>query len=171
MLNRAFVCGAHVLGMLFAPNIDDSPATVQLHARRGQIAWECLVELSKTENYGVTVQAMMKVAASYILIRMTHTGILYIQKSCDIAEAGNLQFVPRCGPPPELSEDLYEVLVALSQIIYWSNYLFLTHGVPESRATGRLEKEFRLELPVGDITSILSHIRLIIHIASISDSL
>jgi len=171
VLNRAFVCGAHVLGMLFSPNIDDSPAMVRLHARRGQIAWECLAELFETDNYGVAVQAMMEVAATYILIRMTHTGILYIQKSCDIITARSLRFVPTHGCPPEFSEDLHEILVALSQTIYWSNYLFLTRGNPESRATGGLEKEFRLELPVGGITSILSRIWLIFTVASLSDSL
>jgi len=161
VLDRAFVCGAHVLGMLFSPDVDDSPAMIRHHARRGQIAWECLAELFQSKNYAVTAQAVMKVAAAYILIRMTHPGILYIQKSCDAIEAGNLQFVPTCGRAPEFSEDLHEVLVTLSQTMYWSNYVFLMRGGPEPRATARLEKEFRLDLPVGDITLILSHILLI----------
>ena len=121
------------------------------------------MELFKSENYGVTVQAMIKVAAAYILIRMTHTSILYIQKSCDVIREGGLRFVPTHGCPPEFSEDLHEMFVALSQTIYWSNYLFLTRGGPESRATGGLENEFQLELPVGAITSIFSRIRLIFH--------
>ena len=121
------------------------------------------MELFKTKNYGATVQVMIKVAAAYILIRMTHTGILYVQKSCDIIREGGLRFVPTHGCPPEFSEDLHEIFVALSQTIYWSNYLFLTRGGPESRATRGLEKEFQLELPVGGITSIFSRIRLTFH--------
>jgi len=163
VLDRVFVCGAQVLGMGFSPDVGVSPAMVQHYARRSQIAWECLVELLKGKNYGVTVQGVMMVVASYILMRMTRMGIFYIQKSYDAINAGNLQFVPKGGPPPEFSEDLHEILVALSQTIYWSNYLFLTHGGPEPRATARLEKEFRQELPVGDITSTLSHIRLILY--------
>ena len=142
--------------MGFSPDVCDSPAMVRLHARQAQIAWECLVELLKSKNYGVTVQVVVQVAASYILMRMTQMGVLYIQKSYDAINAGGLRFVPTCGRPPEFSEDLHEVLVALSQTIYWSNYLFLTHGNPEPRATTRLEKEFRLELPVGDITFTFS---------------
>lgn len=161
VLDRVFVCGAQVLGMGFSPDVSDSPAMVRLHARRAQIAWECLVELLKSNNYGVTVQAVVQLVASYILMRMAQMGILYIHKAYDAINAGGLHFVPTCGRPPELSEDLHEILVALSQTIYWSNYLFLIHGDPEPRATARLEKEFRLELPVGGITSTLSHIRLI----------
>ena len=161
VLDRAFVCGAHVLGMLFSQDVDDSPGvTIRRHARRGQIAWECLAELFQSKNYAVTALAVMKVAASYILIRMTHPSILYIQKSCDAIEAGNLQFVPTSGRPPEFSEDLHELLVTLSQTMYWSNYLFLMRGGPEPHATARLEKEFRVDLPVGDTTPIIFHIRL-----------
>ena len=161
VLERAFVCGAHVLGMLHSTEVDDSPAMIWHHARRGQIAWECMAELFQSKNYPVIAQAVMEIAVTYILIRMTHPGILYIQKSCDAIETGNLQFVPTCGRPPEFSEDLHEVLATLSQTMYWSNYLFLMLGGPEPRATARLEKEFRLDLPVREITPILSHVQLI----------
>ena len=121
------------------------------------------MELFKSRNYGVTVQAVTQITASYILMRMTEMGVLYIQKSSDAIDAGGLQFVPACGRPLEFSEDLHELVVAVSQTRYWTNYLFLTHGDPEPRATARFEKEFRLELPVGDITSTLSHIWFIFH--------
>ena len=151
MLDRVFVCGAQVLGMGSSPDVDNSPSMVLLHARRTQIAWECLVDLLRSENYGVTVQAVVQVVASYILIRMTQMAVLYIQKSYHAISAGNLRFVPEYGPLPEFSEDLHELLVALSQTIYWSNYLFLIRGDPEPRVTARLEREFRQQLPVGDI--------------------
>ena len=161
-VNRAFVCGACARNV-FSPEVDDSPAMIRHHARRSKIAWECLAELSVGNNYAVAVQAATKVAVVCILTRMTHPGILYIQKSCDATEAKNLQFIPTCGRPPEFSEDFHKIIVALSQTIYmyWSSSLFLTRGGPEPRATARLEKEFRLDLPVGDTTSIISHIRFI----------
>ena len=162
VLDRVFVSGAHVLGMGFSPDVDDSPAMVRLHAKRAQTAWESLAELLKSDNYGVIAQAAVQVAASYILIRMRQTAALYIQKSCDAISAGNLHFVPTCGHPPEFSEDLHEILAAISQTIYWANYLFLIGGDPEPRVTARLEKEFRLELPVGDTTSAFSHRQLML---------
>lgn len=88
VLDRVFVCGAHVVGMGFSPDVGDSPAILRLHARRAQIAWECLVELFKSRNYGVTVQAVTQITASYILMRMTEMGVLYIQKSYDAIDAG-----------------------------------------------------------------------------------
>lgn len=45
MLDPAFVCGSHVLGMLFSRDVNDTPAMVRFHAIRAQIAWERLVEL------------------------------------------------------------------------------------------------------------------------------
>ena len=158
VLDPVFVCGAHILGMGFSPDVSESPAMVRLSARRAQIAWESLVEILKSDNYGVTVQALVQVVASYILLRMMQTGAFYIQKSCDAIDAGGLQFIPIRGRPPEFSEDLHEILVALSQTIYWTNYLFLVCGNPTPRATARLEKEFRLELPVGDVTFTLQHL-------------
>ena len=163
VLNRAFVCGAHVLGMLFSADINHSPAMVRLHARRSQIAWECLADLFKSENYVVTVQVVTKVAAAYILIRMVHTSNFYIHKCCEVIKVGKLSFIPTCGRLPELSEDLHETLVALSQTIYWSNYLFLMCGGPEPHATAQLEKEFRQELPVSTFATVLSRIRLTFH--------
>ena len=155
VLNRAFVCGSHVLGMLFSTDVDDTPPMVQFHARRAQTAWECLIEVFNGNDYGVKVQAAMMIAAGYILIRMPQMSILYIQKSCDFIKAGNMQFVPTYGRPPDFSEDLHENLVALSQTIYWANYLFLMHGGPEPHATAKLEKEFQRELLVSHVTSIL----------------
>ena len=161
VVDRYFVCGAQMFGAPFTPGVDDTPPMVLLQARRAQAAWESLAELFKRKNYSTSVQAALVVAAGYIFIHMPQSALLYIQKSCDFVKAGNLQFVPTYGRPPEFSEDLHETLVALSQTIYWANYLFLTSGGPEPRATIGLEKEFRQEIPVGDITSILLYLRLI----------
>ena len=95
---------------------------------------------------------MSSVVPGFIYTRMPEVALLYIQKCCDLVQAGNVRFVPTHGRP-EFSEDFHEISVALSQIIYWANYLFLMRGGPEPRVTANLEKEFRQNLPVGDITS------------------
>ena len=153
VLDRGIVCAAHVLGMMFSPDVGNTPTMVKLHARRTQIMFECRAELLKRGDYRTAVQSLVVSASRYILMRMPQTALLYVQKSCDMIKARNLQFVPTsAGRPPEFSEDLHETLVSLSQTIYWANYLFLMHGGPEPRATANLEKEFRHELPVSEIT-------------------
>jgi len=151
VLNRAFVCLSHVLGMMALA--DDTPAMVRLHARRVQMAWEALAELFKESDYGTRVQAAVLVVSSRVYMCMPQMALLYIQKTCDFIKAGELRFVPPCGRPPKFSEELHETLGALSQTIYWANYLFLMCGGPEPRATAKLEKEFRQELPVGEFPS------------------
>jgi len=163
VLDRAFVCGSQVLGMMSYAGTDDTPAMIRFHARRVQTAWESLAELFKGNDHKTKVQAAALVVSSHVYLCLPQMALLYIQKSCDFIKAGNLQFVPTCGRPPEFSEDLHEHLIALSQTIYWANYLFLVCGGPEPRATVKLEKGFRQELPVGELTSIFLHIQLIFY--------
>src|SRR5262249_28516663 len=73
---------------------------------------------------------------------------LYMQRSCEAVDAAGLQFVPTYGRPPHLSATLHEKLSVLSQIIYFENFLFLTHGGAEPTMSARIEKEFRHQLPV-----------------------
>ena len=152
VLHPFFVCGAEMYGAPFTLGVHDTPAMVLFQARRTQVAWECLAELFKCKDYKANIQAALLVASSYIFVRMTQSALLYIQKSYDFIKMGKLQFIPTYGRPPEFSEDLHEILVALSQTIYWANYLFLACGGPEPRATTELEKEFRQELPVGGVS-------------------
>lgn len=166
VVNRAFVCGSHVLGMIAAARTDDTPAMVRLHARRVQTAWEALAELFKAADYSTRVQASLLVVSSHIYMCMPQMALLYIQKTCEFIKEGDLQFVPTCGRPPEFSEELHETLAALSQTIYWANYLFLMCGGPEPHATAKLEKEFRQELPVSEFSSAL-YIELIFCITAI----
>ena len=149
VLNRSFVCGAHVLGMMSSAGTDDTPSMVLFHARRVQTAWESLAELFKGDDHKTKVQAATLVTSSHVYMCMPEMALLYIQKSCDFIKAGDLRFVPDCGRPPEFSEDLHETLVSLSQTIYWANYMFLMRGGPEPRSTIKLEREFRQDLPVG----------------------
>ena len=161
VLNRFFVCAAHAVGSLSSVTSGDDIRTMVLfHARRAQAAWECSIEVHEGNDYRVSIQVALMSAAISIFIRMTQTALLYIQKSYGAIEAGNMQFVPIYGRPPELSDDLRETLATLSQAIYWANYLFLMCGGSEPLPIAKLENEFRQELPVSDITSIplyLSH--------------
>jgi hypothetical protein len=161
VVDRAFVCGSHVLGMMSSAGMDNTPAMVLFHARRVQTAWESLAELFGGDDYRTKVQAAALVVSSHVYMCMPQMALLYIQKSCDFIKAGNLRFVPTYGRPPEFSEDLHETLVALSQTIYWANYLFLMCGGPEPRSTAELEKQFRHELPVREITSAFPYIKFI----------
>ena len=151
--------GGQILG--FPAFADDTPAMVRFHARRVQTAWEATADLFKGKDYRASAHFATAVAAGSVYLRKPQAALLYIQKCSGFVQAGNLQFVPTYGRPPEFSDDLHEILVALSQIIYWANYLFLMCGGPEPHATAGLEKEFRQELPVGDVASLLSYTQLI----------
>jgi len=152
VLNRAFVCGAHVLGMMPSAGTDVTPAMVLLQARRLQTGWESLVEVFRGNDYWLNIQMAAFVASGFLYICMPQTALFYIHKGCDLIKARNAQFAPSCGRPPEFSDNLHEMLAALSQIIYWSNYVFLMCGGPEPHMTAKLEKEFRRELPVSNIS-------------------
>ena len=169
--SHGFVYWAHAIGMLFSPDGRPTHTMVLFYTRRAQIAWERLVDVIKSKDYRAAVRALMVVISNTILLCMTQTSLLYIQKSCEIIRAGDLRFVPTYGTPPEFSEDLHKALVPLSQTIYWANYLFLTRGVPDPSVTADLEQEFRQALPVGDISPIVSHNDLIFVTASLPDSL
>ena len=149
VLDRFWVLGAHSFGIPYCLRMNSTPGAILLQARRSQLSWESLAELVKGNNHKLKVQAVLMIASSYIYRHMVQSAFLYIQKSCDYIEAGNLQFIPTYGRPPEFSEELHETLAVLSQTIYWANYSFLVCGGPEPRATAKLEKEFRQELPVG----------------------
>ena len=155
VLDRSFVCGAHVLGMMSSVGMDCSPAMVHFHARRVQTAWESLAELFKSEDYQTCLHSSALVVSSHVFMRMPQMALLYIQKCCEFIEKGNLQFMPTFGRPPKFSEDLHEILAALSQTIYWENYLFLTCSGPQPSATAKLEREFRKDLPVSRFNSDL----------------
>ena len=159
--HRAFVCGAETLGIAASRDMDTTPAMVQFLARQVQAAREALADLFKGDDYRAMVHSASMVVPGSIYTGLPQMALLHIQKCCEFAQAGNLQFAPTYGRPPEFSEDFHETSVALSQTIYWANYLFLTHGGPEPRATNKLEKEFRRELPVGDIVLIPPYAELI----------
>ena len=161
ILHRSFVCAAETLGTVASKDMATTPAMVLFHARQVQASWESLADLMRGNDHRVKVHSASSTIPGFIYASMVEEALLYIRKCCDFAQAGNVQFVPTHERPPEFSEDFHEICVALSQTIYWANYLFLMRGGPEPRMTAKLEKEFRWELPVGDVASILLYIELI----------
>jgi hypothetical protein len=168
VLHRAFVLGIQNLG--FQAFADGTPAMVRFHARRVQAFWEAAADLFKGNDYRASAHFATAVIGSCIHFRMPQLALLYTKKCCEFVQAGNLQFVLTYGRPPEFSEDLHEILAALTQVIYWANYLFLMCGGPEPRTTAKLEKEFQHELPVGNIASLLSYTELICYCSELIPS-
>jgi len=142
--------------------MEDTLPMARLLAMRTQLCWERLAEIVKGNDDKLKIQATLIVATTNIYVRLVQAAALYIRKTCDFINGGNIQFVPTYGRPPEFSEELHETLIVLSQTIYWANYLFLMCGGPEPHATAKLEKEFRQELPVSNVASVLMHIELTI---------
>jgi hypothetical protein len=168
VIHRSFVYGAEALGI--AAFMDATPAMVQFYARQLQAAGEALDDLLKGNDHRAKVQTASSVVSGFIYTRMPETALFYVQKCFEFAQAGNIQFVPVYGRSPEFSEDIHETSVALSQAIYWANYLFLVRGGPEPCMTAKFEKEFRRELPVSDIVSIFSHVELIFYCSELTRS-
>lgn len=157
IMDTFYVYGAHSIGMPYCSRVDNIPAMARSLAIRTQVVWERLAEIVQGNDNKLKVQTTLNVAASFTYVRLTQSAALYIQKCWGFIERENMRFVPAYGHPPPLSEELRETVVALSQSIYWANYLFLMCGGPEPRATLRLENEFRKELPVSGPVSFLSH--------------
>ena len=134
--------------MYFCQGMEDSPSMVRLQAKHLQQCFEWLAEIFKEHDWELRAQVALWVTSSSIVLSIDHSISLYMQRSCEAVNTGGLQFVPTYGRPPEFSEDLHEKLSVLSQIIYFENFLFLTHGRAEPTMTQRIEKEFRYQLPV-----------------------
>ena len=162
-LPRSLVCGAETLGVVASRDTHTTPTTVRFQAREIQATWKSLTDLLKVNDERAKVHGTSSALPGFIYTNMPETALRYIQEYCAFVQVGNVQSVPSHGRPPEFSEDFRETSVALSQTIYWANYLFLMRGGPVPRTIAELETEFRQKLPVGDIISILSHIEFIFH--------
>jgi hypothetical protein len=171
ILHRSFVCGGEALGIVASRDMATTPAMVQFYARQVQASWESVVDLFKGSDHRTKVHVTSSTVPCLVYSRLPEEALHFIQRCCDFVQAGNIQFVPTYGRPPDFSEDFHEISVALSQVIYWANYLFLMRGGPQPRVTAELEKEFRRELPVGDVASILLYIELISTTANVSGPL
>ena len=135
--------------MYFCEGMDNSPAMIRLRAKHIRMAAESLKGAAKTCNWELMAQAGVWVITGTIILRLNDIARRYIRKSCEAVNAAKLQFIPTCGQPPEpFSEGLLERLSALSQIIYFENFLFLTYSGEEPTMTARIEEEFRHKLRV-----------------------
>ena len=151
VINPFFIHAAQSIGTHLCEGVDRSPAMIKLHARYVQTSLELLTEISEGHDWELKAQVMLWVASGSIVMRLGSLTASYIEKSCDAIDAGGLQFIPTYGRPPAFSEDLHERLSALSQIIYFENFIFLTCGGPEPTRTARIEKEFRHQLQVSTV--------------------
>ena len=94
------------------------------------------------------VQVMFSITTMSLNARFLEFTRQYLTKTCIALNAKKLRFIPETGRPPELTEDLRERLVMLSQVIYLESYMFLAVDGIEPKMTTRIENEFRDELQV-----------------------
>lgn len=149
IIHPFFIPAAQALGMYFCEGMESSPAMVRLHAKHIQMCLEWLAEIFKGNDWELRAQVALWVTSASITLSLNDYYIpLYMQRGCEAINTGGLRFIPTYGRPPAFSEDLHEKLSVLSQIIYFENFLFLTHGGEEPRMTAKIEEEFRHQLPV-----------------------
>ena len=149
VVHRFFVHSTAGLGMHFRANLADSPETVRVHAKHGQLSWEQMAEISKGDDAHLKAQGYLLNATGSIYGRWFEFSRQCLTKACIALNAAKLRFIPATGHPPALTEDVLERLTILSQNIYFENYLFLAVDGQEPKMTARIEKEFRHELPVS----------------------
>ena len=143
-----FVPAMVALGMHLRPDGGDSPMMVRLHAKHAQLALEQVAEITAGSDATLQTQVLLCSTTVSLHGRWFKHSRRYLTRACIALNAAKLRFVPATGRPPELTEDIYEGLVMLSQIIYFENYMFLAMDGIEPKMTVRIEKEFRHELQV-----------------------
>ena len=148
-VNPFFVHGIAGLGMHFRAKSTDSPAMVRLHARYSQLALEHMVGICKGNDAHLKVQAHLLCSTGGLYGRWFDFSRQCLTKGCAALGAAKLQFTPTVGHLPALTEDVLEKFAVLSQSVYFENYLYLAVDGIEPKMTGRIEKEFRHELPAS----------------------
>ena len=148
VVDRYFVHGFQAIGMHLCGPPGESPVIVQLQARYAQMAWESLVKVYGTDDQKLEAQALLLLIHAFVIMGFTTPAQLYLLKMCKAINKANLQFLPVHGRPGELSEQVREDTVILSQAIYLENYFYLTLGGSAPTMTTRIEREFRLDLQV-----------------------
>ena len=136
------------LGMHLRPDAGDLPMMVRLHAKHAQLSLEQVAEITTGSDAALQTQVLLCVTTVGLHGRWFGYSRRSLIKACIALNAAKLRFVPATGRPPELTEDIYEGLVVLSQIIYFENYMFLAVDGIEPKMAVRIEKEFRHELQV-----------------------
>ena len=148
MVNWYFACCFQVIGTHLGEALDESPAMVRLLARYIQNSWESLIKIYRGDNQRLAAQALLFFLHSLIIMGFSTNVRFYLLKVCELIDAGNLRFLPVYGRPPELSEQVREDAVVLSQVIYLENYFYLALGGPAPVKTAKIEQEFRQEFQV-----------------------
>ena len=141
----------HVMGPLgthFCTDFKDSPGVIRFLAKHTQRAFELLAELIMGNHVSLLVQVLISIASMSIHTRFPDFSRHHLRKACISLNAAKLQFIPVTGRPPELSEEVRERVVVLSQIVYLENYMFLAVDGIEAKMAARIEEEFRHELRV-----------------------
>jgi len=151
VIDRYFVYGFQAVGMHFCGTPDGSLAMVLLQAKYAQAAWESLIRVFETNKERLKVQGLVLLVHAFIVMGWTISAQSYLLKLCKIIEEAGLQYLPTCGRPAELSEQVREDASVLSQAIYLENYFYLTLGGSAPVFTARIEREFRLDLQVRTI--------------------
>ena len=126
----------------------NSPVMVRLLAKNTQGIFEQLTEVNKRGDPYAKAHVFLHLATYCLRNRWLKITRKYITKACTALNAAMLRFIPATGRPPRLTDDVYERLVTLSQIIYLENYMFLAVDGMEPTMTARIEREFRNELQV-----------------------
>ena len=136
------------VGMDFS-NVEPSPRIMQLRAKHAQRLYEQLAEINMGNNASLLVHAFFFLAALLLHPKTFKVARHFLRKACIALNATKLRFIPDTGRPQELTDDVREQVVMLSQVIYLENYMFLAVDEVEPKMATRIEKEFRDELQVS----------------------
>ena len=134
--------------MYFCAGVGYSPTTMLLRAKHAQRTWEQIAEVNRGSDPNLTIQVFFSLTSMTLHSRWLDSARKSLTRTCITLNAAGLRFVPATGRPPEFTEDVRERVVALSQIIYLENYMFLAVDGKEPKMTVRIEKEFRQDLQV-----------------------
>ena len=136
--------GMHFCGVKYTPRI------IQMRTKQSQQVWEQLAEINVGGDTNLLVHALFAIASMSLHSRFFEFARHKLKKACIALNAAKLRFTPATGRPPELTDDVREQVVMLSQVIYLESYFFLAVDEIEPKMTTRIEKEFRHELQVRD---------------------
>jgi len=143
-----FVHNTAGVGMLLGAGAGAPPAILRLLAKHGQLVLEQLAEIIKGSDAYLKVQALLYFATGGLYEGWFKHPRHHLTRACIALGAAKLRFIPATGRPPGLTDDVYERLLILSQIVYFENYMFLAVDGVEPKMAAQIEEEFRHELQV-----------------------
>ena len=149
VVSSFFVHALAGLGMYFCADVGPSLRWVQIRAKHAQRTFEQIAEINGGSDANLTVQVSFSLAIITLRSRWLDSARKCLTTTCVALNAAGLRFIPATDRPPELTEDVRERLVVLSQVIYMENYMFLVVDGTEPKMTVRIEKEFRHDLHVS----------------------